>query len=105
MPENIEDTTATAGCVPPQEQLVEQLRNGVVEVSFIKLNGERRVMECTLLPHMLPEPKKDHTTSQKKSREPDPLVVSVWDVNAQGWRAFRYERVENVQNSDYLERN
>jgi hypothetical protein len=103
MTENISNSVAALKGVPAQEQLLERLKNSVVEVTFTKLNGDRRVMECTLLPHMLPEPKKTDPLSQKKVREIDPRVISVWDVNAGGWRAFRYERVEHVEDSAYLE--
>lgn len=104
MTEDIEKSLATLKGIPTQEQLLERLKYSVVEVTFTKLNGDRRVMECTLLPHILPEPKKTDPLTQKRVREIDPRVVSVWDVNANGWRAFRYERVEAVQDSNYLER-
>jgi hypothetical protein len=31
-------------------------------------------------------------------------VVSVWDVNAKGWRSFRYERVNKVDIVDEYEK-
>jgi len=34
--------------------------------------------------------------SQKKVREISDAVVSVWDVNAKGWRSFRYDRVNSI---------
>jgi predicted DNA-binding transcriptional regulator YafY len=34
--------------------------------------------------------------SQKKVREVSDAVVSVWDVNAKGWRSFRYDRINSV---------
>jgi predicted DNA-binding transcriptional regulator YafY len=34
--------------------------------------------------------------SLKKVREVTEAVVSVWDVNAKGWRSFRYDRVNSV---------
>lgn len=100
MAEDIKNKLAAIDDVPTQEQLMEQLKTSVVEVTFTKINGDRRVMECTLLPEMLPEPKKTDPLSQKKIREIDSRVVSVWDINAAGWRSFRYERVESVQNSN-----
>jgi predicted DNA-binding transcriptional regulator YafY len=29
--------------------------------------------------------------------------VNVWDVNAQGWRSFRYDRVQKVEPEEVLE--
>ena len=77
-------------------QLIETLKNSVMEVTFTKLNGERRVMTCTLLPSYLPAAKKEDPLSQQKIREINEAVVSVWDVNAAGWRSFRLDRVEKV---------
>jgi predicted DNA-binding transcriptional regulator YafY len=45
---------------------------------------------------MKPRATKDDTMSQKKVRELSDAVVSVWDVNAKGWRSFRYNRINNV---------
>lgn len=104
MTEDIESSLAALKGIPTREKLIERLICSVVEVTFTKLNGDRRVMECTLMPHILPKPKKTDPLTQKKVREVDPRVISVWDVNAGGWRAFRYERVEAIQDSDYFER-
>lgn len=76
--------------------LVEMLQAAVMEVTFTKLNGDKRVMTCTLLPQHLPPAKHEDPMSQKKIRELNEAVVSVWDVNAQGWRSFRLDRVESV---------
>lgn len=96
------EKTQTTNEIPTRDQLVEDLRNSVLEVTFIKLTGDRRVMTCTLMPELLPAPKKDEPLSQKQVRKIDPQVVSVWDLKAKGWRAFRYERLEAVELSDWL---
>jgi len=41
--------------------------------------------------------------SQKKVREISDKVVGVWDVNAKGWRSFRYERINAVDIVDEYE--
>jgi hypothetical protein len=76
--------------------LVEMLQAAVMEVTFTKLNGDKRVMTCTLMPDQLPPARAEDPMSQKKIRELNEAVVSVWDVNAQGWRSFRLDRVESV---------
>jgi hypothetical protein len=76
--------------------LIEMLQKSVVEVTFTKLNGDRRVMTCTLMPAQLPPARTEDSMSQKKIRELNEAVVSVWDVNAAGWRSFRLDRVETV---------
>ena len=46
------------------------------------------------------EATKTDTLSQKKVREVSDKVCSVWDVNANGWRSFRYDRVQTVKLKD-----
>ncbi len=79
-----------------REQIVELLQKSVVEVTFTKLNGDRRIMTCTLMPDQLPPAKAEDPLSQKKIRALNEEVVNVWDVNAAGWRSFRLDRVESV---------
>ena len=69
------------------------LKENVVEVTFTKINGDERVMTCTLDSKLLPPATKDDAMSQKKVRELNEEVLSVWDVNAQGWRSFRVANV------------
>jgi hypothetical protein len=53
-------------------------------------------MTCTLREDMKPRATKDDAMSQKKVRDISEEVVSVWDVNAKGWRSFRYARINSV---------
>ena len=82
--------------IPLKEDLKKQLEQNVLVVDFTKLNGDKRVMTCTLREDMKPPATKTDAMSQKKVREISDAVVSVWDVNAKGWRSFRYERVNKV---------
>jgi hypothetical protein len=90
------DNTKTTDSVLARDQIVELLQKSVVEVTFTKLNGDRRVMTCTLMPDRLPPAKAEDPLSLKKIREINEAVISVWDVNAAGWRSFRLDRVESV---------
>ena len=45
-----------------QEEILNQLRNGICEVTFKKVNGEERVMPCTLKAELLPEVKQKDLT-------------------------------------------
>jgi hypothetical protein len=80
-----------------QDQVIQKLREGEVTVTFTKVNGDKRVMTCTLQESVLPPAKKDDPLTQKKVREINPEVCSVWDVNANGWRSFRWENVVSVE--------
>ena len=45
----VEDTVADLKGIPTREKLIELLRKEVVEVTFTKLDGDERVMPCTLI--------------------------------------------------------
>ena len=76
---------------------MEMLHKEVVEVTFLKLDGEERKMPCTLIPSFLPPAKKDDPLTQKKVREISDKVVAVWAIESKGFRSFRYDRVTNVK--------
>jgi len=78
-------------------EYTDKLKRGVFEVTFNKISGEQRIMNCTLHPRVLPKAVKEDTMSQKKVRELNEEVVSVWDVKASGWRAFRVENVTDFK--------
>jgi hypothetical protein len=73
--------------------LVEQLRNSVLTVTFEKVDGTERVMRCTLLPQYLPE---EFKSKAPMLTETTPTTISVWDLEASGWRSFRVDNVRSV---------
>lgn len=74
-----------------QECLVEILQKNVVEVIFKKVNGEERIMKCTLNENILPEIK---NVTDKKTNE---NVLPVWDIDKEGWRSFRIDSVISMK--------
>jgi hypothetical protein len=92
----VENKIAEIKGIPTKEDLKNLLAHNVITVDFTKVNGDRRVMTCTLREDMKPKATKSDPLSQKAVRETSDAVVSVWDVNARGWRSFRYDRVNNV---------
>ena len=92
----VSETVASLKGIPTKTDLKNLLEQNVVIVDFTKLNGDKRIMTCTLREDIKPAATKDDAISQKKVRETSDAVVSVWDVNAQGWRSFRYERINTV---------
>ena len=75
-----------------RETMVEQLRSKVCTVTFTKVNGEERVMECTLMDSAIPESKrpKDDSTGVQRTIN----VISAFDVRKADWRSFRVENVK-----------
>ena len=61
-----------------------------VTVTFLKLNGEKRVMNCTLHPDLLPAQTDLEEYTNKGNN------VHVWDLDNDAWRSFHVERVMNV---------
>ena len=92
----VSDTVASLKGIPTKKDLKLQLEQNVMVVDFTKLSGDKRVMTCTLREDMKPAATKTDTMSQKKVREMSDAVVNVWDVNAKGWRSFRYDRINSV---------
>jgi hypothetical protein len=77
-----------------REWLRELLRERVVGVTFIKKDGTERVMQATLSENFIPEAtnSENSATTRKKSDE----ALAVWDIEAQGWRSFRWDSVKQV---------
>ena len=96
MNNTVSNTVAAIKGIPTKADLKGLLEQNVVVVDFNKISGDKRVMTCTLREDMKPRATKDDTMSQKKVREMSDATVSVWDVNAKGWRSFRYDRINSV---------
>ena len=62
------------------------LKEDFVEVLFKKKDGSLREMFCTLIPEAIPE---GISTGNAISNE----VITVWDLEAKGWRSFRLDSV------------
>lgn len=78
--------------------LREDLRHGVVEVMFDKINGERRQMRCTLDRTMMPGGQGPHPNLEADhSKALQGPTVTVWDLDAKDWRAFRSDRIISIQ--------
>jgi len=76
-----------------REWLVGMLHVTPVTVTFTKKDGSERVMNCTLLPEMLPPVEiKEDKQPRKKSED----VVAVYDLDAKGWRSFTLKNVTKV---------
>lgn len=76
-----------------RSQLVEQLKGGTVTVNFTKKDGESRTMECTLNPAFLPPSILKEDFGNKKENT---NIISVFDINAKGWRSFIVKNVKEV---------
>ena len=76
-----------------RDGLKETLSKGEGTISFTKLNGQERVMRCTLQEGVIP------TYSEKgtQTKPPSGETLAVWDLDKNEWRAFRYDRITSVK--------
>ena len=79
-----------------RDTLIKNLQKQAMRITFTKVNGDKRIMNCTLIegvaPSNITEKKKD--ASERKVNEE---VLSVWDIDAKGWRSFRVKNVTRVR--------
>jgi len=70
-------------------QLIQDLQQGERTIKFVKNDGSVRFLRATLRQGAVPG-----TKGTNKPANPD--VVTVYDVENQGWRAFRKDSVLDI---------
>lgn len=80
-----------------QTDVRKMLELGVTTLEFKKADNSTRVMEATLKHELLPK----QEASKESNRKPNPDVLAVWDVEAKGWRSFRWDRLMTANGKDY----
>lgn len=81
-------------------ELVTKVRNEITEVVFTKANGDERIMLCSLQKEYLDEYEfkvKPTPVADGSTPAPYPDTLTVWDVEANGWRAIRKESLIAVR--------
>lgn len=73
-----------------RDWLKQLLHESEVEVTFTKKDGTQRVMKCTLDADVVPE------TGTSKTVNRNDEALPVYDVEAKGWRSFRWDSVKTV---------
>jgi hypothetical protein len=75
--------------------LTGHLKYGPVTLTFTKKDGSDRVMKCTTNPTyiMFKDPSILESKSDRKVNED---VMPVYDLDAGGWRSFRWESIKSV---------
>jgi len=75
-----------------KDEIRKLAQEGIVTVTFTKVDGSERVMKCTLNKTHLPEQKDIEEATSKDN----PNVLAVWDVEKSAWRSFRIDSVKEV---------
>lgn len=79
-----------------REWLAGLLRTEKVTVSFTKVNGEHRDMTCTLNHDHIPEDQLKKSQIKESKEDKEPTNQPVYDINANGWRSFRFDSVTQI---------
>ena len=74
-----------------REDLVDRLKQSVVNVVFTKADGSERTMNCTLKLENIPEDQHPKSTIKSESDQ-----IHVFDIDIQEWRSFNFSSVKTV---------
>ena len=74
--------------------LKSHLKYGPVTVVFTKKDGTERTMLCTTKTELVPVVE---STEPKKEKKANDEVMSVYDLEAAGWRSFRWDSIKQVR--------
>lgn len=90
---NSSENTLTTGPSFSRVDLQTALRSGTADVTFIKKDGTKRVMKCTLQEDIaVPYDKKTDRTREGKD-----YILPVWDLEAGAWRSINMDTIEEVK--------
>jgi len=70
--------------------MIKTLKENICRVDFIKANGEKRTMDCTLDFNLIPADA--HPKNESVDAWPEGLIKA-YDVRANGWRSFKVDSI------------
>jgi hypothetical protein len=81
-----------------REGLAQILSQGAVTVKFTKVDGDERVMHCTIAEHLIPEDMVPKTSNLLTGEyfPPNMAVLKVFDLDIKQWRSFRVDSVKEM---------
>lgn len=68
-----------------------------VTVTFLKKDGSERVMKCTTNADIVPKATITEGDEPKKERKKNDDVKSVYDVESQAWKSFRWDSIKRIE--------
>lgn len=85
-----------------RDWLSSMLHLGPVKVTFTKVDGSLREMNCTLQKGLVPEREKKETVSEdkeKSEKKRNEDLMFVWDLDKAAWRSFKLSTIQSVDTS------
>ena len=83
-----------------KEELLENLQNESVSVTFTKADGSERTMLCTKMITKIPEAQHPRTDKVVRLDENGNVVesdlITVFDLEKTGWRSFNFTKVKAI---------
>ena len=79
-----------------KDNIASMLRDSIVTVTFTKVDGSERVMKCTLMSEYVPNTGNSASNQVLLQETGNDSNISVWDVEANGWRSFRISSVKSI---------
>ena len=87
-----------------RQEMISALKEDVCRVTFKKVNGDTRLMYCTLKSDFLPE--NDRMINEagfEPTKQVNEKILAVWDIDVQGWRSFRVDSVTHFDTNPKAE--
>jgi|TARA_R110000764_G_scaffold159763_1_gene247395 hypothetical protein len=78
------------------DEIVGRLRDGVLQVTFDKVNGEQRIMPCTLQTEYMPD-MSESKVNQVDEFSVNKSVIRAFAIDKQSWRSFRVDNVKAIE--------
>lgn len=76
-----------------REWVINTLKQGPTTVVFTKKDGTIREMICTLKPELT----ESYEKKTDRVKETNPDVCPVYDLDAKGWRSFRFDSIKSME--------
>jgi hypothetical protein len=76
-----------------RDGLVQRMKSGIVEIEFTKKDGSTRVMRATLNEAFIPKNEREGGSGRTQNAN----LMSVYDVDADGWRSFNVSSLIDVR--------
>lgn len=74
-----------------REDLIDRLKQSVVNVVFTKADGSERTMNCTLKLENIPEDQHPKSTIKSESDQ-----IRVFDTDIDAWRSFNFGSAKTI---------
>ena len=80
-----------------RQELVDVLLRAECELTFIKLDGTKRLMRCTLNEKVAGSRHFENIKNKDNPKAPNPETVTCIDLEKDAWRSYRLDSIESFR--------